>query len=430
MTSPDAVNWVNPSAAEANQWRDVLFSNNIFVACSVNGTNRVMTSPDGITWTARSVTAGSWNSVAFGRGLFVIVGDSVLNSVFTSPDGITWTERALTTSNNWNGVAYGNGRFVAVASSGTDRVMYSIDGINWTQLTPPEDSAWLDIAYGNGLFVAVASSGTNQIMTSPDGINWTLRDQPSNDDWGSITYGDGVFVAVAFTGTKTMYSIDGIVWTQLAATEANQWRGITYKTGEFVAVSSNGTNRVMTLSYTSQYNFYSEYVVGDISTGCYRMIIHDENDQIKYLSNPIKFTDTIAPWSYLVKYRNNQNILNFNYTGLIDFYNQFRIDLFIRQPTFPTNRIGYELISGSFNAVRSVKGTKKQFLTEAYSAEDHEAFTAATVHSDFQVFENGEWVSYTRSTDEQVIEWQENFPLADGTINLERIDTFSSSDNV
>ena len=42
----------------------------------------------------------------------------------TSPDGITWTAR-VTEVNYWYGVTYGNGLFVAVSSSGTNRVMTS-----------------------------------------------------------------------------------------------------------------------------------------------------------------------------------------------------------------------------------------------------------------------------------------------------------------
>ena len=35
----------------------------------------------------------------------------------TSPDGITWTARSAAEANNWNSVTYGNGLFVAVSSN-------------------------------------------------------------------------------------------------------------------------------------------------------------------------------------------------------------------------------------------------------------------------------------------------------------------------
>ncbi|MEA1929651.1 MAG: hypothetical protein U9M92_02080 [Patescibacteria group bacterium] len=43
----------------------------------------------------------------------------------TSPDGITWTARATAEVNFWYSVTYGNGTFVATAGSGTNRVMTS-----------------------------------------------------------------------------------------------------------------------------------------------------------------------------------------------------------------------------------------------------------------------------------------------------------------
>ena len=48
----------------------------LFVAVSSEGGNRVMTSSDGITWTARSAAGNNdfWYSVTYGNGLFVAVG--------------------------------------------------------------------------------------------------------------------------------------------------------------------------------------------------------------------------------------------------------------------------------------------------------------------------------------------------------------------
>jgi hypothetical protein len=44
------------------------------------------------------------------------VGDA--GTLLTSSDGVTWTARALRTSNFLDGVAYGNGLFVAVGEEG------------------------------------------------------------------------------------------------------------------------------------------------------------------------------------------------------------------------------------------------------------------------------------------------------------------------
>ena len=87
--------------------RDVaeILEGGVDVAGALGGTNRVLTSPAGTTWTARAAAeANPWNGVTYGNGLFVAVADSGTNRVMTSPDGTTWTARAATDANNWQAV--------------------------------------------------------------------------------------------------------------------------------------------------------------------------------------------------------------------------------------------------------------------------------------------------------------------------------------
>ena len=256
-TSVDmGVNWSLRSSAADNQWYSVTYGNGLFVAVAGIGTgNRVMTSPDGITWTARNTAANQdirWTSVTYGNGLFVAVANTGSgNRVMTSPDGITWTSRTSAVDNNWTSVTYGNGLFVAVANSGTgNRVMTSLDGISWTSRTSAADNSWNSVTYGNGVFLAVAQSGTlNRVMTSSNGINWTTRTNSTDISWNSVTYGNGVFVAVAFSGTgnRVMTSVNGETWTTRTSAADLFWNSVTYGNGLFVAVASTGTsNRVMT----------------------------------------------------------------------------------------------------------------------------------------------------------------------------------------
>jgi hypothetical protein len=51
----------------------VTFGNGLFVAVASNGTSRIMTSQDGITWTLHSFESSDsnqWWDVTFGNGLF------------------------------------------------------------------------------------------------------------------------------------------------------------------------------------------------------------------------------------------------------------------------------------------------------------------------------------------------------------------------
>ena len=208
----------------------------------------------GVNWNIQQISQAerSWYGVTYGNGLFVAVAYSGTgNRVMTSPDGITWTARTSTADNNWFSVTYGNGLFVAVATSGAgNRVMTSADGITWTARTSAADNSWYNVTYGNGLFVAVAVTGTgNRVMTSPDGITWTARTSAADNEWTSVTYGNGLFVAVATSGTgnRVMTSADGITWTARTSAADNLWFGVTYGNGLFVAVATSGSgNQVMT----------------------------------------------------------------------------------------------------------------------------------------------------------------------------------------
>jgi len=266
MTSPDGITWTaRSSASEANDWNSVCWSPelSIFVAVAYGGTNRVMTSPDGITWTARSSAseANTWVSVCWSPELsiFVAVANSGTNRVMTSPDGITWTARSSASeANGWISVCWSPelSIFVAVAYSGTNRVMTSPDGITWTaRSSATEANSWQSVCWSPELsiFVAVAVGGTNRVMTSPDGITWTARSSASDaNGWRAVCWSPelSIFVAVAYNGTnRVMTSPDGITWTaRSSATEANSWYSVCWspELSIFVAVVPGGTNQVMT----------------------------------------------------------------------------------------------------------------------------------------------------------------------------------------
>jgi len=163
--------WQTQTPAEVASWSAVTYGNGLFVAVNSNGTNRVMTSPDGITWTSRTAAAqNAWRTVTYGNGQFVALSGTGTNRVMTSPDGITWTIQAAAEQSNWRSIIYANGQYVAVADGGTNRVMTSPDGITWTSRLAAEPNTWRSVTYGNGFYVAVAVTGSNQVMTSPDGI--------------------------------------------------------------------------------------------------------------------------------------------------------------------------------------------------------------------------------------------------------------------
>lgn len=264
VTSPD-LEW------SAGAWSHDL---GLFAVVGTSGTgNRVITSPDGVTWTSRTSAADiTWNDICWHDeiDLFVAVGEggSAATQVMTSPDGITWTSRTAAADRNWEGVCYSPdlNLFVAVANSGAaaGMVMTSPDGINWTSRTASIVRGWNKVCWADTLtlFVAVGAtnSQTNDVMTSPDGINWTTRDPGVAANYYDVAWSNelGILVAVGEADPsavpKIIYSTDGTTWTETATSLAsdNRCRSIAWSSifGVFVAanyandamyVSSNGT---------------------------------------------------------------------------------------------------------------------------------------------------------------------------------------------
>jgi len=223
-------------------WKSVCYGNGLFVAVASN-TNSMMTSPDGITWTQRSLpVVGSYYWVVYGNGLFVTIGYNS-NIILTSPNGINWTQRTAPVTANWNALCYENGLFVAAASI-SNIILTSPDGITWTQRTAPVSADCRVVGYGNGLFVTIGYI-SNIILTSPDGITWTQRTAPIIANWKSLTYGNGLFVTIGYNSNIILTSPDGITWTQRTAPVIANWQCVIFAEGLFVAIAS-GINFIIT----------------------------------------------------------------------------------------------------------------------------------------------------------------------------------------
>ena len=203
MTSPDGITWTARTSAADNNWQSVCWSKEktLFVAVAGSGTNnRVMTSPDGIAWTARTSaqdnnwTSVCWSPTANGTGLFVAVSNGGTNRVMTSPDGINWTVRTSSITTYcvcWSAEV---GLFVA---AGFNSMATSPDGINWTLRNPAAIAAgaFVSVCWSKelGLFCAFPSATSNgKVVTSPDGINWTARMSQQDVFFQSQFFGNGI----------------------------------------------------------------------------------------------------------------------------------------------------------------------------------------------------------------------------------------------
>jgi hypothetical protein len=296
--------WSSATAPNSNNWRGITYSPSLGLFCVTSDgsgpTGRAMTSPDGINWTAHTISADAFADIIWveGLGLFITVGNPQANTaVSTSPDGVNWTVRSATSGNassvawspalgymiapirgdaahvykstngtTWSAVASTGGNsltqriiwddvhnnFIAITDSGvaTTSAYTSPDGVTWTARTIPSALTLFGITINpSGVCVAVALSGTNRTIRSDDGgVTWTAH-AASNEqpEWEAVCWDDtdGVFIAVAAVGTTSsgiiMTSPDGITWTSKTAPANVNFRGVVYGAGVAVAVANTGT---------------------------------------------------------------------------------------------------------------------------------------------------------------------------------------------
>jgi hypothetical protein len=121
-TSADGVDWSLDCLGIPGELFDVTWTGTQFVA--VGGLTLpadgapIVTSPDGTTWTSRSVDISDpLLAVGSGGGLIIAVGYN--GTIVTSEDGVIWTNRDSGTSNPLYGVSSSEERLVVVGTHGT-----------------------------------------------------------------------------------------------------------------------------------------------------------------------------------------------------------------------------------------------------------------------------------------------------------------------
>jgi prepilin-type N-terminal cleavage/methylation domain-containing protein len=248
------------------RWTDITYGGGKFVATSQSGdsTSAIATSADGATWTFSTIpTLGAdsqpvpadWSNITYGGGMFVAYTPaSSTHQIITSPDGIAWTARDAhidSPDTVFSGIAYdpANTRFVVTTSidygSQGVALVSSDGGLTW-QNNPMPNVRWGEVSFGAGLFTAVHTYGN--IITSPDGVTWTSRSGASQR-W-HVTHGGSGFVSVSEVDNSACKSADGITWSCADMIAAQQWENLSLANGKYfvndrygkVSYSSNGTS--------------------------------------------------------------------------------------------------------------------------------------------------------------------------------------------
>jgi len=176
---------VNPGLTISNGKTDIAFgqiseqvSRYVLIA---DGDRDVAVSDDGgENWTiyANALPNGvDWSSVTYGQGVFVALREGT-NEAATSPNGQTWTTRTLPATSNWSDVAFGKNIFYAIASDTATGAYSSDNGQTWVTndiaVTTPLSDLPRRIIYGQGIFV-VTTANTGEIAFSENGYVWNRK---------------------------------------------------------------------------------------------------------------------------------------------------------------------------------------------------------------------------------------------------------------
>ena len=213
----------------SGQWGAGAGGAGALVMHSKNTTAGIISYDNGKTWATATPTLASVQAMTYAAGLFISVGAA---GCITSPDGVTWSTRTMPAVLTWSSLASGNGMIVAIPRNVTNTACASSpDGINWTARTLPTSSTWNSVAFGNGVFVA--TDGVSAVATSPDGINWTIRT--------AVLPAQAQLVAFGTATNTVMTSVDGIAWTPSRAGPSAAVTAISFGNGVFLA-AVNGSN--------------------------------------------------------------------------------------------------------------------------------------------------------------------------------------------
>jgi hypothetical protein len=201
-TSTDGVNWVQGSIRDNQGSTSIAWGNGVFVVAGWR--NAVSTSSNGLSWTTTVLGADvELARVVFTRGAFYAFGYAgaypKFECVVTSPDGLTWSAptRIVGAYDIPRFVAASDARFVAVGEGG---FIASEDAMTWRPVWQVAEPLGR-VSWAGGRFMAFGSS--RDLYTSLDGLTWAQGEAIRLTDMGvtDVTFDGTAVVAVGDGGT-------------------------------------------------------------------------------------------------------------------------------------------------------------------------------------------------------------------------------------
>ena len=107
----------------SRNWMAVAWNGSVFCAVAAGG-NVCATSPDGLSWTERTMSmSASWNDITWNGTIFCAVAYASTRIGAVSPDGITWTNVGNGLGGNLRAVAW-NGEYFSYPTTDSARPIF------------------------------------------------------------------------------------------------------------------------------------------------------------------------------------------------------------------------------------------------------------------------------------------------------------------
>lgn len=258
VTSTDGATWtartVTGLGANTTLYT-VTYGGGLFMGCGIGNFGIFITSTDAVTWTVRSIDV--WGTLSYvyaatyGNNLYVACGQA--GRLATSTDTITWTLRSVNGTNNLFSVTYSATDDLYVCTGSGGFISTSTDAITWTRRTSGLIANMLYSIYANNIYMVSGASG--YLATSTDAITWTARTVGTITNYNQIAYGNNIFM-LAGGNSSTPTSTDGITWTVRTIGVVAPVAGVAYADNLFLYCGSGaGTTAAGVAGFGSYYSY-------------------------------------------------------------------------------------------------------------------------------------------------------------------------------
>lgn len=160
-TSPDGAAWTARTLPASNNWRGAAFGNGVWVAVSDNTATCARSTNNGASWANGGSTGFTPNyHITFMKGLFYVFHPTT-SAFATSPDGVTWTGRTLPTTASFRRKPVLVNGVIVVTDNAVAAPLISIDGLIFkvSANVLPSAGAWI-MAGGDGAIVGLKTTTT------------------------------------------------------------------------------------------------------------------------------------------------------------------------------------------------------------------------------------------------------------------------------